>query len=142
LIFSLKLCSSAELPTVECEKLDDYDCQPESKVCVLTESTTIDAPGYTVLSPVNKAVKRITIAYNKKIEYIPEHLYKVFPDLEHVDGAASSVKQLSKATFHNLHKLEKIHLDGNKIERIEADTFESLTTLKKIFLSLIIFDGF
>lgn len=125
----------AEKKTVECEKIEDLDCKLVEKMCSMVSTTVIDSPGFTVLSPVNEDVKMIMLAYNKNIQYLPENLFENFPALRHVDGAACSIKQLSKATFRNLFSLEQINLDGNLIERIEGDTFDSLKMLKKIFLS-------
>jgi Leucine-rich repeat (LRR) protein len=101
----------------------------------MTLATVINSTGFTVLSPINKAVKTISLAYNKHVEFLPENLFENFPDLQIVDSAACSLRELSKATFRNLFKLEQINLDGNKIERIEGDTFETLTLLREIFIS-------
>ena len=130
------MCSVVEVAKVPCETIEDLDCKHVNKICQMTLSTVISSTGVSVSSKINKDVKTISVAYNKKVEYLPENLHEVFPDLTQVDAVASSLKQLSKATFKNLFKLEKINLDGNKIERIDGDTFEDLTLLKKVFLSM------
>jgi Leucine rich repeat len=133
----LKICSSTETSEkkISCEKIEDYGCQPLQKKCVMTKSTVIDSTGFSLSTPSNLMVKKISFPYNKNIEYLPANVSESFPELTTFDAAACSIKTISRETFHNLLRLEMIFLDGNLIERIDGNIFDGLFMLKEIYLS-------
>lgn len=47
------------------------------------------------------------------------------------------IEIISKPIFRNMKKLKKLHLDGNHIETIPLNTFEDLTSLEELHLSII-----
>lgn len=62
-------------------------------------------------------------------------LNKNFPELKSIDADFCSIRFIFKQNFENLNKLRYLDLDGNKIERINDDTFEDLLSLKVLMLS-------
>lgn len=88
-------------------------------------------------SPQDESVETISLAYNKRIEFLPDNIYKTYPNLKSYDAAACAIRNISKANFVNLQKLSSITLDGNLIERIDANVFDGLNLLQEIFLSII-----
>lgn len=122
---------------IYCEVIQPSLGKTSSKECLLTLITVIDAPGYVLRGEEDENVKRVSMVYNKKIQFLPENSYEAFPDLTHLDAAACAVKEISSKNFRNLFKLAVIALDGNLIERIAGDTFDGLTSLKEIYLGKI-----
>lgn len=124
----------------ECEEVKEVEQQSKNlvKKCLLLKTTVIDAPGHSVTIPRDESIKNVMYAYNKHIEYLPDNIYKSYPNLTTYDGAACAIKNISKSNFVNLHQLKTIFLDGNLIERIEADVFEGLTMLERIYLSIAV----
>lgn len=133
----LSLVSWVNSADASCEKVKDVNSQAADllKKCLLTESTVIGNSGFILNSPRDESIEVVTFAYNKKIEFLPDSIHLVYPNLKTYDAAACAIKSIKKSNFENLDKLKTIFLDGNLIERIDADTFEGLTEIQEIYLS-------
>lgn len=120
------------LNEIVCEKFKEVR---GFKQCVLTERTVISSPEFSLALLRDESVDAIALAYNKNIQYLPLSAHEVLPNLRWIDAAVCAIKSISHANFASLVKLEKLHLDANFIEEIEARTFDGLVALKEIYLS-------
>lgn len=71
---------------------------------------------------------------NNKISVLPVRVDETFPVLAAYFAQYCSIKTISKVNFKNLKKLRVLALTNNKIERIDDDTFEDLTSLEQLGL--------
>lgn len=66
------------------------------------------------------------------INFIPDSLFKTFPNLIRLHLNGQNVMRIKPGTFIFARKLEEIFLGDNKIEKIDADTFTGAVNLKEI----------
>lgn len=137
IVLLLKLVSSST-DNITCEEIRHADKSGINlqKECLMTKTTEIISRGYTFATPSDEAVESIVFAYNKMIKYLPEKIQETFPNLKIVDAASCAIRSIWMENFMHLQKLSKIFLDGNQIERIERNTFEGLSSLTEIYLSM------
>jgi Leucine-rich repeat (LRR) protein len=134
-LFTLTI--EANSKSLTCESIEDKTatCVKLRKSCLMKKTTEIDEHGFSMASPQDESIERITFSYNKKVQFLPENIDKVFPNLAVYDASSCAIKEISTPNFINLSKLSIISLDGNLIERIERGTFEGLIGLTEIYLS-------
>lgn len=100
--------------------------------CVIREQA-IGAAGF-VVKQQNTTVEAIEINSNKNVEFIPEKLAEVFPDLVIVYIEDCAIKSVGEEHFQNLHKLLGLHLSKNQIETIHDRAFKDLGELQRLNL--------
>jgi Leucine rich repeat len=107
---------------------------------LLTPSiTSIYAPGFRINSLKDFSVTGINSERNKNIQFLPENVYEVFPNLEGYNSHACAIKIISKANFQGLNKLKDLNLHTNQIEMLISDSFQDLTSLNLLQLRKKIF---
>lgn len=102
-------------------------------------TTVVDAPDYSIItenqSTRDESVKCLYFEHNKKVEFLPINVDKMFPALEVYIAYECSLSRVTKSNFKNLAKIKILTLSYNKIERISTDTFEDLVALIDLDLS-------
>lgn len=129
------LCAfNVDASEIPCEKFEEVFNSNTLKKCLMTEETTIGNEDFTV-APKDELVAIISLAYNKKIAFLPQNISDCFPNLRNYDAAACAIEKIKKSNFANLVHLSTVNLDGNLIQSIHADVFSGLSSLQSIFLS-------
>lgn len=121
------LAQHAHAMDVKCEKVTE-------KSCFMQNLTAIDSLGFTISSPRDETLEVLRLYDNKKIQFLPEEVYKQFPNLFMYKAYNCSIKEVSKINFKLLPKLRLLDLSRNQIERIESNTFEDLAAVQMISL--------
>lgn len=123
---------------VKCEWTEYYDYfhgeDPASNTCYMHTVTTINSPGFILLSK-TKNIERLVMHGNKKIRFLPEKVAESFPDLLHYLAQRCAITEISIVNFENLTKLRNLNLRENQIEKIADNTFNDLKSLTHLWLS-------
>lgn len=132
---------------VFCEKIEMVDSWtrnhgiPVTKTCQMGEAsgatTAINSTGFAISSEPDESAEGFNSWNNSKIEYLPEDICDVFPNLIVLSAGSCSIKSVSKDNFRNLNRLRYVHLYRNEIERIDNDVFDDNLELQEILLCKI-----
>lgn len=95
---------------------------------------SISSTGIPILAARDETVKAIMFFNNKNIRFIPENAAESFPDLVVFRASNCVIESVSKRNFQKLEILQCLHLAGNKITKIDSNTFEDLRLLEKLDL--------
>lgn len=100
------------------------------------ENVTITAPGRTIANPVSESTKSLIIEdYEERMEYLPENIDQIFPNLQSFWIFDCFVKSLSKLYLKNLNQLQYLSISMNSyLENIEENSFDDLIELKDLFI--------
>lgn len=101
--------------------------------CEFNDTIAITTPT-TLSNSVNESVTELVMKKNKNIEYMPQGVGVVFPNLEYIDAYGCSVTSLTKLNFKGLTKLINIDLEENRVEKIDANSFEDTVNLSNVYL--------
>lgn len=71
---------------------------------------------------------------NKNISFLPVGIDKVFPNIEILYAFNCAIEEIVQENFLNLHHLQQLSLDSNKISRISSDVFQGLFSLQILTL--------
>lgn len=123
---------SAQTKRVSCENIGQSKTDIK---CNMLRFTRIDSMSYEISPPTNKRVDSLDFSFNENISYLPTGLRRVFPELKSIDADFCSIRVILRDNFAGLKNLKYLDLDGNKIEKIDLNTFDDLVTLKKLMLS-------
>lgn len=121
---------------VSCENVLEVDWGTpigQAKTCVIHESTTIDAEGFTI-TPKDETMGALDFHANKKVKFLPTGVSESLPNLLLYDARKCSLTTISKTHFKDLNKLKVLNLYGNQISTINSDTFEDLIALEILWL--------
>jgi hypothetical protein len=126
----------------ELHKRNDFECierikefkQCKTIFCTFPAETLISEPGIVLGNQKNKRVKLLYFSSVKGINFLPDRISAVFPDLEEIDGYNSSLMELSYRNLLHLYDVEKINLGMNQLKAIREDTFGDLVYLKVLNL--------
>lgn len=139
----IALLPIGQTKTLTCESVSNGDwtgtVNGARKTCWMFETTAIDSTGYTFSSTTESAVEAMSFKHNKKIEFLPENVAAVFPNLLAWDAKNCSIKTISKENFKELDKLLVLVLMGNQIATIFRGTFDGLVSLKALELCRLFF---
>lgn len=102
-------------------------------LCQMDEKTEITSDDVEV-SKASEDKFSLWFDRNRKISFLPIKVHEKMPNLFAIYGDHCSISMIGKKNFKNLTKLENVHLIGNKIERINSDTFEANPNLKIVDL--------
>lgn len=108
------------------------------KYSTSNDPIVIEAHGFTIDSPRNEFIEGLFMGWNEQVDYLPENISERFPNLVVMDAVYSSINSISKANFVNLTSLQRLYLRGNRIQRIDDDTFSGLISLTVLELSEIL----
>lgn len=139
ILLAANIIPNASSKGVPCESIKNGQWELSDKVgkktCVLYDTTAIDSIGYQITSPRDEEVVATDYDSNDKIEYLAENVDEKFPNLKIIFASSCSIKSISKKSFRNLNKLDRLVLYGNQITRIDDETFNDLTSLQFLDLS-------
>jgi hypothetical protein len=133
-IFYFTAISTADV--IPCERVVAPDKSGLLKSCYMANFTSIDSPGFKI-SNRDPSIQKIQFDNNKNISFLPMNIDENFPDLTLYAASRCSIEQIFKSNFRNLKKLIKVFLDNNQITELWGGTFEDLTNLKELRLSMI-----
>lgn len=137
--------------TIKCESVGplkfvffDQQSQDIENSCSVDNNTAISIDDVTFLSTSNYFVDGIHFNSNKRIVFLPVRIYESFPNLRAYFAGNLNISKVSHKNLQRLSKLEILHLNNNRIEKIRSDTFEGLLKLRivnlgKLFCVLDIF---
>lgn len=106
-----------------------YDC----KYICFVSFATID-PCHCVVPERRGDVIQFNVAFQEKVISLPIDFDDRFPALQVYNASTCSIKSISNENFEDMRFLEKLYLDNNQIETIEADTFSGLSALVMVHL--------
>lgn len=123
---------------VECEEVKDskWNHVGIRRTCFMDDTTTIEAPGISISTTRDEAMGAMGFIANKNISYLPVMAYVNFPNLEIISAYQCSIVEITKENFAKLSFLRALWLGENKISEIKTDTFEDLTSLVVLSLSI------
>lgn len=124
---------------INCEKIDRS--LTSKNCCYLNATTKITSSKVAFTGPVNSNVDAILFDNNAEVQFLPENIYKKFPNLERISGESAAVKTISALNFEKLLYLKFLNLQGNRIEYIPNDCFEGLLNLIEINLCKLMPDS-
>lgn len=101
----------------------------------MTTRTIIDSLNFVIADPRDDTVKGIVFDGNKNVKYLPYKIHTQFPNLIIYKSNRCAVKQIAMDNFENLSKLKEIELSFNHVQKISANIFKQLPSLKKVYLS-------
>lgn len=102
--------------------------------CVMQRSAVIGSANFTISSENDSSVLGLVFQSNQRVQYLPINVSKAFPELEIYGAGACSLRTVSKENFSGLKYLRALGLQSNRIETIESDTFDDLTSLQYLYL--------
>lgn len=102
--------------------------------CLLNGNTVIDKRGETFYPMLDQQTIGLFFQNNKKVEYLPIMVHRVFPNLADYRAEECSIQEISRKNFEKLYQLRIVMLGGNQIERVQSDTFADLPLLLYIGL--------
>lgn len=103
--------------------------------CNMLEFTRIDSMNFRISRPMNEIVESLDFSFNSKVSYLPTGLSWIFSELKSIDADFCSIRFIFRENFAGLKHLKYLELDGNKIEKIDINTFDDLVNLKQLLLS-------
>lgn len=118
---------------INCERIDQLNTY--KKCCFLNATTEIIETGATLAGLENSDVDAILFEFNRKIQFLPVNVYRIFPKLEFYLARNASVKEITALNFRQLTSLKVLELRFNQIEFIPNDCFEGLEQLIELGLS-------
>jgi Leucine rich repeat len=105
----------------------------KTRTCFMRNTTVIDGKNV-IISPRDESVLGLSFNQNKKINFLPDGVTKVFPNLIGYTALNCSIQEISIRNFAGLNKLKVLALSFNQIATINTDTFEDLISLEFINL--------
>jgi Leucine-rich repeat (LRR) protein len=122
----------AEEKIVICEKVQGARGD-QTFYCALNRATII-TNDFKISWEKNEKFIGLNFESNKKIFYLPESPFEIFPYLKYINALECSIKEISYKNFKNLEFLRYLYLNENQIGAIATDTFKDLLNLEEIYL--------
>lgn len=97
-------------------------------------SAVINSADFHITSARDENVGAFYTINNKKLEHLPKNIGEKFPNLTILNVRDCSVKEITKESFKGLDRLQYLWLPGNRIERIDDDTFDYVPAVQSIDL--------
>lgn len=101
----------------------------------MNHRTSIDSTGVSISGRRENSIRGFDFDKNKKVFYLPEKIYKIYPNTLGIFASNCLIYNISKENFEGLQKLRYLNLHTNAIETITNETFEDNPDLEKIVLS-------
>jgi Leucine rich repeat len=123
---------------IGCEsfKNGSWTFEGRDHICYMTVKTSINSNDVKIVPNGDEMITALTFFENRKIHYLPVDIFKSFPNLTEILGHSCSIRSLYKSSFRSLRNLKELWLVDNQIEKINSDTFEDLTALEWLDLSM------
>lgn len=135
MIMLVNLISNLMAEKVVCENITNLDDFRKLKKCSMEETTAISSKGFTISSPKDYSIQKLSFLNNKKVWFLPENVDENFPNLLFYDAGFCSIKMITKPNFKGLENLTKLFLQQNEITEILKNVFEDLLNLELLDLS-------
>lgn len=114
-------------------KIDDFSV--DLWTFSLNVNNIINSTTFTLQIDSSECVKAFRASDLKNLEFLPIHMYKIFPNLVFYEAQNCSIKYLNKRHLKNLSKLQILNLSYNKLQEVPSKAFEDLVNLQKLNLS-------
>lgn len=127
---------TADVSEVSCEYIDEgkWNAFVETlTTCRMQQRTSISNPVSKIFTQ-DTTMEGLTFYENLKVEFLPLKVATSFPNLKGYSASKCSIKEIFKAHFRGLSKLQLLDLANNEIKKISSDTFEDSPELKHIWL--------
>jgi Leucine-rich repeat (LRR) protein len=103
--------------------------------CSFPIETVISTPTATLSNERNEDILAVDFNIAKRISFLPNNLYEVFPNLEAILVSFTNLKVLTKRNLRNLSKLQQLEVDHSRLKEIDENAFESVANLMYLELS-------
>lgn len=128
-------------PTSDCNvRLDPRFVEKNKDVsgcCEIEEGAHIHTPDYSIAAERRYTnFEVITIIHQRNVEFLPVSVYETFPNLKFYFVFNAPIQKITKKNFEKMFKLVELKLSNNQIEMIRSDTFEDLTSLRELAISM------
>lgn len=135
-MFLVVLLGKSQATSVTCEEINVLSLNfiGDHKTCIMTKTTVVDSRDTTISATKDDTLKALNFWSNTKISYLPVEIHKSFPNLIMMDAGHCSLKEITKANFEKLGKLQELLMCCNQIERIDGDTFKDSPLLEYLGL--------
>ncbi|OQV21316.1 putative Relaxin receptor 2 [Hypsibius exemplaris] len=110
---------------------------PKRCVCMVNRIRCDDLSLTQIFAFTNETADPQTPRYSflhNRIQYIQEDVFRLLPDLRHLDFRKNSISGLNNRAFNGLSNLRRLHLDQNKLSRVDPRVFWPLTNLCFLWL--------
>lgn len=127
--------SSATAEEISCELFGEehWPTIGKQKTCFMNGSIAIESLAIRI-SVRDKDVKALILNHNKKIKFLPVDVPNTYPELQIYSALNCSIRTISKENFKGMSKLVILWLSYNRIEKINSNTFEDLTSMTELYL--------
>lgn len=122
--------TSANPVSCESEHYLQWGHVGSQKTCLMTNLTTIETVGCSILGPKDNTIRGLSFQLNKKILFLPAKFSEVFSSLIVYNAYGCSLTTVFKSNFEGLTRLIRLDLSYNKIVKISSNTFEDLFSLE------------
>lgn len=116
------------------QKVRGTDFPSSGDHCLMNGSAVIYKKDETFHFMLDRSVIGLDFNNNKKIEYLPVKVHRVFPNLKEYMADHCSIREISRKNFEKLYEIKAIMLEHNQIEKLPSDTFTELPLLLVIGL--------
>jgi hypothetical protein len=121
---------------IGCEKIQLHRWfYGEDKTCFINGLTTIASLDTMIAMKEDRTITGLWPQNNKRVKFLPLEIYKSFPNLNVIDASDCGIYAITKKNFEKLTKLTGLFLDRNQITTVRSNTFEDLTSLKRLSFS-------
>jgi Leucine rich repeat len=125
---------------ISCEKVTQKHWQyyqlGSVKTCWINSATSIQSQDVKFSTQFDEEMSGLWLNSNNKINYLPINVGEKFPNLLGYDAAGCSLTEVLSSNFRKLSKLKELYLNYNQIERVNADTFDDMTSLEVLHLRM------
>lgn len=124
-------CSNRLHPQFVKENKDVSGC------CEIEERTHVHTPDYSFASDQRYSnFEVMLIMHQRNVEFLPVSVHETFPNLKFYLVMNTPIQKITKKNFEKMYKLLGLTLSNNQIEVIRSDTFDDLTNLKELKISM------
>jgi Leucine-rich repeat (LRR) protein len=116
------------------EGFDDYSCDAKNLLVGAENSTMENVTGNHKRGKRNADVTALTIR-NQNTKFLPNEIYKFFPNIRDLSVDNSKLSKLSRYPFKSLPQLVHLTINKNRIRQIDPTAFNDLPQLESIDLS-------
>ncbi|KAL7026929.1 hypothetical protein ACKWTF_005238 [Chironomus riparius] len=125
--------------TTEYFTTNEVTCELETDdklhVCVIKDQP-IKTKGFKVKStPDDSKIKEFKIENNENVEFLPENIGELFPNLQKLTVRNTSVSEIPGDIFKKLHKLKTLELPNNQLSELDPEILSDAPILEEVNLS-------
>jgi Leucine-rich repeat (LRR) protein len=102
--------------------------------CIFDE-LSISEPHTRLSNPVNQSVTKLELSDANNVNYLPDNIAEVFPNVRRIKGYRTGLKTLTYSNLQNLSNVDEIWLRFGEMESIEENAFKDTPKVKEVLLS-------